>query len=126
VPFIIIFSLHLFHQFLKYIHGKRAQTGVAKMLLRLYSPFLWRSLKVAHPHVRANAACLMLDAFPLQDPDATRETTNTLLQKQFDAMMVRGRQNWRARGVDVDINLIRGSLVEGELTLEMINRRICT
>ena len=58
------------------------------MLLRLYSPFLWHSLKVAHSHVRANAAFLLLDTFPLQDPDATREQTNDVLQKQFDAMMV--------------------------------------
>ena len=43
---------------------------------------------MAHPHVRANAAFLLLDAFPLQDPDATRKQTNDVLQKQFDAMMV--------------------------------------
>ena len=44
--------------------------------------------KVAYPHVRANAAFILLDAFPLQDPDATREQTNDVLQKQFDTMMV--------------------------------------
>lgn len=84
--------ISLFLQFLCYIHSKRTQTGVSKMLLRLYSPFLWRSLKVAHPHVRANAAFLLLDAFPLQDPETTREQTNDMLQKQFDAMMVSGRE----------------------------------
>ena len=65
---------------------------MSKMLLRLYSPFLWCYLKVAHPHVRANAVFLLLDAFPLQDPDATREQTNDVLQKQFDAMTV--GQGW--------------------------------
>ena len=43
---------------------------------------------MAHPHVRANAAGLLLDAFPLQDPDSTREQIDTILQKQFDVMVV--------------------------------------
>ena len=64
------------------------QKGVSEMLLRLYSPFLWRSLKVANPDVRANACTLFLDAFPLQDPDSNREETDKMLQKQFDAMTV--------------------------------------
>lgn len=59
------------------------------MLLRLYNPFLWRSLKVASPQVRTNAATLFLDVFPLQDPDSTRQEIDTVMQKQFDAMMVR-------------------------------------
>ena len=73
---------------LSYINQQHAQKGVSEMLLRLYSPFLWRSLKVAHPHVRANAASLLLDAFPLQDPDSTRDQIDVVLQKQFDLMMV--------------------------------------
>ena len=39
-------------------------------------------------YVRANAATLFLDAFPLQDPDWTREEMDTVMQKQFDAMTV--------------------------------------
>lgn len=74
---------------LTWIHQQRPQKGVSKMLLRLYCPFLWRSLKVAHPHVRANAANLLLDAFPLHDPDSTREQVDEIMQKQFDSMMVR-------------------------------------
>ncbi len=58
------------------------------MLHRLYSPFLWRSLKVANPEVRANACTLLLEAFPLQDPDCTREEIDEVMQKQFDAMIV--------------------------------------
>ena len=46
-------------------------------------------VQVANPHVRANAAVLMLDAFPLHDPDSTREECDTTLQKQFDLMTVR-------------------------------------
>ena len=64
------------------------QKGVSEMLHRLYSPFLWRSLKVANPEVRANACTLLLDAFPLQDPDSTREEIDGVMQKQFDGMIV--------------------------------------
>ena len=75
-------------QLLGYIHQQRNQKGVSEMILRLYNPFLWRALKVANPHVRANAACLMSDAFPLQEPNSTREEINLSMQKQFDAMTV--------------------------------------
>ncbi len=79
----------VFVQLLSHIHQQQhSQKGVSEMLLRLYSPFLWRSLKVAQSHVRANAASLLLDAFPLQDPNQTREQTDSLLQKQFDLMTV--------------------------------------
>jgi condensin-2 complex subunit G2 len=73
---------------LGYIHQQTQHSGVSEMILRLYNPFLWRSLKVANSHVRANAVCLMLDAFPLHDPCSTREEIDSLLQKQFDLMSV--------------------------------------
>ncbi len=79
---------HIHAQFLEQVHSQRMQKGVSEMLHRLYSPFLWRSLKVANPEVRANACTLLLDAFPLQDPDSTREEIDGVMQKQFDAMIV--------------------------------------
>ena len=75
-------------QLLGYIHQQKNQKGVSEMILRLYNPFLWRALKVANPHVRANAASLLFDAFPLQEPSSTREEIDLGMQKQFDAMMV--------------------------------------
>lgn len=39
--------------------------------------------------VRANAAALLTDTFPLQNPDAGNEEIDALLQKQFDIMKVR-------------------------------------
>ena len=75
-------------QLLGYIHQQKNQKGVSEMILRLYNPFLWRALKVANPHVRANAASLLFDAFPLQEPNSTREEIDLGMQKQFDAMMV--------------------------------------
>ena len=38
--------------------------------------------------VRANAAALLTDTFPLQDPDAGNEEVDALLQKQFDILKV--------------------------------------
>ena len=37
------------------------------MLMRLYEPILWRSLKVANPNVRRNAALMFIDVFPMQN-----------------------------------------------------------
>ena len=38
--------------------------------------------------VRANAAALLTDTFPLQNPDSANEEIDALLQKQFDIMKV--------------------------------------
>lgn len=38
--------------------------------------------------VRANAAALLTDTFPLQNPDAGNEDIDALLQRQFDVMKV--------------------------------------
>ncbi|XP_021357093.1 condensin-2 complex subunit G2-like isoform X2 [Mizuhopecten yessoensis] len=69
---------------LGYFHKQRKHSGVDSMLLRLYGPLLWRSLKVANCHVRENAAMLLLDSFPLQDQELCNEELDQLLQKQFD------------------------------------------
>lgn len=65
---------------------QRNHKGVTEMFTRLYKPFLWRSLRVANAYVRANAAALLLDAFPLSEPDLDKEEADELLQKQFDTM----------------------------------------
>ncbi len=51
-------------------HANKKERGVDETLVRLYEPILWRALRVANPTVRANAAALLADAFPLQNPDA--------------------------------------------------------
>ena len=58
------------------------------MLCRLYEPILWRHLKVANGLVRANAASLMIDAFPLRNPTDSAQENDELLQKQFDLLDV--------------------------------------
>lgn len=40
-------------------------------------------LQVANPNVRQNALHLLLDLFPLEDPDSTKEVKDTMLVKQF-------------------------------------------
>jgi len=71
---------------LEYFHQQKKQRGVDEALLRLYQPIIWRAFKVANPMVRANAAALLTDTFPLQNPDAGNEEIDALLQKQFDIL----------------------------------------
>ncbi|RZC30787.1 Condensin-2 complex subunit G2 isoform B [Glycine soja] len=63
--------------------NQRTTDGVEKMLYRLAEPVIFRSLQVANSNVRQNALHLLLDMFPLEDPDATKEEKDTLLDKQF-------------------------------------------
>ena len=44
--------------------------------------------QVANASVRANAAALLMDAFPLQDPESSKEDSDALTQKQFDILQV--------------------------------------
>jgi len=55
------------------------------MLYRLYEPIMWRALRVANPMVRRNSLALLVEAFPLQDPESSNEEIDQILQKQFDA-----------------------------------------
>ncbi|CAJ1929298.1 unnamed protein product [Sphenostylis stenocarpa] len=63
--------------------NQRTTDGVEKMLFRLAEPVVFRSLQVANSNVRQNALHLLLDMFPLEDPDSTKEEKDTLLDKQF-------------------------------------------
>ncbi|KAK9022067.1 hypothetical protein V6N11_002362 [Hibiscus sabdariffa] len=63
--------------------NQRTVDGVEKLLFRLAEPVLFRSLQVANSNVRQNALHLLLDLFPFEDPDATKEAKDTLLDKQF-------------------------------------------
>ena len=56
------------------------------MLLRIYDPILWRSLKCANAQVRSQAAVMFLDVFPLQHADGRAEDNDKILQKQFDLL----------------------------------------
>lgn len=64
------------------------------MLLRVYGPILWRSLKCANALVRVQATMIFFDSFPLQDEEATAAEADVILQKQFDlfSSMLKGMQ----------------------------------
>lgn len=63
--------------------NQRTVDGVEKLLYRLAEPVIFRSLQAANSNVRQNALHLLLDIFPLEDPDASKEDKDTLLDKQF-------------------------------------------
>ncbi|KAL2551646.1 ARM repeat superfamily protein [Forsythia ovata] len=63
--------------------NQRTVEGVEKLIFHLAEPVIFRSLQVANSNVRQNALHLLLDLFPLEDPDATKEVKDTLLEKQF-------------------------------------------
>lgn len=46
-------------------------------------------LQAPNGAVRANAAAVLFDVFPLRDPDAEKPENDTLRQKQFDIFNVR-------------------------------------
>jgi hypothetical protein len=69
---------------LKAFHDAKQKKGVDSMLVRVYGPILWRSLRCANATVRAQAATILFDAFPLQSEDSTAAEQDALMQKQFD------------------------------------------
>ncbi|VAH13595.1 hypothetical protein VPH35_006674 [Triticum aestivum] len=62
---------------------QKAVAGVEKLVFSLSEPVLFRSLQVANSNVRRNALHLLLDLFPLEDPDVTKDVNDPLLEKQF-------------------------------------------
>ena len=77
---------NILFRILTYIHKQKTQRGVETMLTRLYEPILWRSLNVANSDVRVNAATIMFDVFPLQNPGTSVQEADQILQRQFDVM----------------------------------------
>ncbi|CAH8386514.1 unnamed protein product [Eruca vesicaria subsp. sativa] len=63
--------------------SQRTTQGVEKLLFGVAEPMIFRSLQVANSNVRLNALHLLLDLFPMEDPDATKEEKDKLLDKQF-------------------------------------------
>ncbi|XP_023694476.1 condensin-2 complex subunit G2 [Paramormyrops kingsleyae] len=73
-------------QILGYFHKQKLRQGVDEMLSRLYKPILWRGLKATNSEVRANAALLFTEAFPIQDPGLSSEKLDEAVQKQLDML----------------------------------------
>ncbi|KAG9476431.1 condensin-2 complex subunit G2 isoform X2 [Eleutherodactylus coqui] len=73
-------------EILSYFHQQKLRSGVEEMLYRLYQPILWRGLKARNSEVRANAALLFVEAFPLRDPNMNHEDMDNEIQKQFEEL----------------------------------------
>uniref|UniRef100_UPI00358DFE9C condensin-2 complex subunit G2 n=1 Tax=Myxine glutinosa TaxID=7769 RepID=UPI00358DFE9C len=73
-------------QMLTYFHSQKLRCGVDEMLFKLYQPILWRALKVPNGEIRANAALIFSDAFPLLCPSADKQQQDLELQHQFDEL----------------------------------------
>ncbi|NWV90117.1 CNDG2 protein, partial [Machaerirhynchus nigripectus] len=74
-------------EILSYFHKQsKVRQGVEEMLYRLYQPILWRALKARNSEVRANAAFLFVDAFPVRDPSFKVEEMDNEIQKQFEEL----------------------------------------
>ncbi|XP_045877162.1 condensin-2 complex subunit G2 isoform X3 [Meles meles] len=67
-------------------HQKKVRQGVEEMLYRLYKPILWRGLKARNSEVRANAALLFIEAFPVRDPNFSAVEMDSEIQKQFEEL----------------------------------------
>ncbi|XP_047468058.1 condensin-2 complex subunit G2 [Mugil cephalus] len=74
-------------QIMSYFHSRKGCQSVDKMLYNLYKPILWKALSVPNFEVRANAALLFTEAFPVHDPDQSTENIDENIQKQLDAVM---------------------------------------
>ncbi|XP_074938483.1 condensin-2 complex subunit G2 [Phalacrocorax aristotelis] len=74
-------------EMLSYFHKQsKVRQGIEEMLYRLYQPILWRALKARNSEVRANAAFLFVDAFPVHDPSFNTEEMDSEVQKQFEEL----------------------------------------
>ncbi|XP_043917966.1 condensin-2 complex subunit G2 isoform X2 [Protopterus annectens] len=73
-------------ELLSYFHQQKLRQGVEEMLYTLYQPILWRSLKARNSDVRANAALLFVEAFPLRDPSLDTEEMDNEIQRQFEEL----------------------------------------
>ncbi|GCB60688.1 hypothetical protein scyTo_0012786, partial [Scyliorhinus torazame] len=71
-------------ELLSYFHQQKLRQGVDEMLHRLYQPILWRALKARNSEVRANAAILFVEAFPIRDPGLSNEEVDIEIQRQFE------------------------------------------
>lgn len=71
---------------IKAFHDLKRTEQLDEMLVKIFEPILWRSLRCANAIVRSQASVLFLDVFPLQRTNAKPEECDQLLQKQFDQL----------------------------------------
>ncbi|KAG6551037.1 hypothetical protein Mapa_007270 [Marchantia paleacea] len=90
--------------------SQKAQDGVESMLFRLLEPLLFRALQVANSNVRRNALLLLVEVFPVEDPDASKEEKEVVLEKQFgllDKLLMDPSPDVRSVAVEVVCRILR-------------------
>ena len=68
-------------------YTKKKSPDVESMLHRMYGPLLWRALCAANSRVRIQASVVLMDTFPLRDPEAGEEWTEMCVQKSVAALI---------------------------------------
>jgi len=71
---------------LSVFHNKKKFKAVDEMLARIYEPILWRSFKVANASMRVQAAQLLAEAFPVQNPEASAKDFEEGLTRQISVL----------------------------------------
>jgi len=90
---------------LNVLHDAKRQKEVDLMMMRLYEPILWRSLNVANVTVRRNSTAVFIDAFPLSNPEGTRDENEAVLQRQFNQLQFMLSD----KDVDIRSRAVRGT-----------------
>eukprot|EP00118_Oscarella_pearsei_P004693 m.20511 g.20511 ORF g.20511 m.20511 type:complete len:1102 (+) comp28021_c0_seq1:59-3364(+) len=74
------------HHFMGQFHANKDVSSVQDLLHRLYSPHMWRFMKSPNNCVRANAATLFIDCFPLISYSDLDADTDTLIQRSVETL----------------------------------------
>lgn len=70
-------------------HINKNVKGIDALLLKIYGPFIWRSLKSSNPIVRTQSSIIFLTVFPLcNSSEMNQIEIDKILQKQFDLMIL--------------------------------------
>eukprot|EP01018_Ginkgo_biloba_P001403 Gb_28704 [translate_table: standard] len=107
--------------------SQRTQDGVETFLYRLQEPILFRALQVANSNVRRNALLLLVDMFPLEDPDASKEGKETLLKRQFillEKLLVDDCPDVRSVAVEGACRILRlfWEVVPSTITVKLLSK----
>lgn len=75
---------------LNIFHQNKNVKGIDGLLLKIYGPFIWRSLKSSNPIVRTQSSIIFLTIFPLYNSSDSMNQIelDKILQKQFNLIMV--------------------------------------
>ncbi|NWW34221.1 CNDG2 protein, partial [Panurus biarmicus] len=119
-------------EMLSYFHKQsKVRQGVEEMLYRLYQPILWRALKARNSEVRANAAFLFVDAFPLRDPSFPAEEMDSEIQKQFEELFVSFNEIKVSEAVSFEVSSVstvhcKFEVIKAFLVKNIARKKACT